>query len=160
MSPTVRHATRISSAIGDLDACTASQQTCSSKTRVNRDACRAHGTAHTTTPWGRQRLTTRSSPAGEALSIGAQPVERRCRAGHVDGRGARQCRPTRAATLLADRVAEPTRVGKLLIAGHLALGERPDVDEAGVNGTGRASPSVSPAGQNPGVVELQDLVGV
>jgi hypothetical protein len=48
--PTLRHATRINSATAVFDVFTASQLTWSSNERVNRDPCRAHGTAATTTP--------------------------------------------------------------------------------------------------------------
>ena len=50
IAPTVRHATRISSATADLLVLTASHAAWSSNARVNRESCLAHGTAQTTTP--------------------------------------------------------------------------------------------------------------
>ena len=39
------------------------------------------------------------------------------------------------ARLLADRVAELARIGELLVARHLAVGDRPDMHEAGIDRT-------------------------
>jgi hypothetical protein len=48
--PTVRHATRITSATAVFDVFTASHATWSSNALVNLESCRADGTATTTTP--------------------------------------------------------------------------------------------------------------
>jgi hypothetical protein len=58
MPPTARHPTPSSSVIAVFDVAVANQPTVSSKSRVNDEACRAHGTAAATTPCSAQRTRT------------------------------------------------------------------------------------------------------
>ena len=55
--------------------------------------------------------------------------------------------------LLADGIAEPAGVGELLVARYLAVGERPDVDEAGIDGAARTSAAVPASGHHAGVIQ-------
>lgn len=74
IAPTVRHATHISAVIADFEVRTASHAVCSSKSRVNPDPWRAHGTAATTTPCSAQR--TRGASASTNARIVPRSIAR------------------------------------------------------------------------------------
>src|SRR5215207_8867541 len=58
----------------------------------------------------------------------------------------------------ADRVAESARIGELLVARHLAVRDRPDMDEASVDRTRGTRPAMPTAGEHADLVEPKDLV--
>jgi hypothetical protein len=96
--PTVRQATRSSSATATLEVWTASHAAVSSNARVKPTPWRAQGTAATTTPWRRRSPAAPRPPGTPALppgpacaSVGVPDrgrsqgcVDRRCRIGRAD----------------------------------------------------------------------------
>src|SRR4051794_23925216 len=75
-------------------------------------------------------------------------------------RGAQQRAVVGGLPLLADGVAELARVGELLIPGHLASAERPDVNESGIDWTGDPRTAVPASGHHASVIQREDLVGI
>jgi hypothetical protein len=75
--PTVRQATRSSSATAAWEVWTASHAAVSSKLGVNPAPCRAQGTAATTTPWWRQRTLGASASNNAGTVPRSSAVQRR-----------------------------------------------------------------------------------
>ncbi len=89
MKPTVRHVTRISSATAFLEVLTVSQHAWSSNATVNRESCRAHGTAATTTRWSLQ-YTRGASASRYANVVPRSSARQRRRPSPQSSRGQRR----------------------------------------------------------------------
>ena len=75
--PTARHPTRISLVTAVFDVAVANQPMVSSKSRVNQEPCRAHGTRAATTPWSRQRTRTIGASRNTLTVPMSKPRQRR-----------------------------------------------------------------------------------
>jgi hypothetical protein len=73
---------------------------------------------------------------------------------------AKPARPSKDLPDYLPTASQNLRVGELFVARHVAVGDRPDVHETGVDRAGRTFPSVPTAGDHSDIVKCEDLVQV